>query len=203
MGMHRLQTWCYTRTLMGEFLRGNPLIENEQSTWDISYIRTKHTLIRLQSHSSILYTIFAIRYMISSPPQMTFKWCSVELAELRRILPVAEIHRTVYSKYCIQYTPMWLQPIKQTKLLGKKNTCFQICQTENAQIKSWWPMLHSFQFCSNLCPCMNSQQYFFWKSLCFLNYVYILRYDVNLLHVFAKFAKIIDVCICFTKNVHF
>ena len=35
-------------------------------------------ILRLWSHRSIRYTVLAIRYTICSPPQTTFKWCSVE-----------------------------------------------------------------------------------------------------------------------------
>ncbi len=64
---------------------------------------------RLWSHKGILYTVslYAIRYTICSPPQTTFKWCSVEGAESGLWWKANHI---VYSEYRIQYTPMWLQP---------------------------------------------------------------------------------------------
>ncbi len=63
--------------------------------------------IRLWSHRSILYTVFAIPYTICSPPQTTFKWCGVEAVESRLW---RRANRIAYSEYCIMYTSMWLQP---------------------------------------------------------------------------------------------
>ncbi len=43
----------------------------------------KRLTVRPGSHRSIRYTVFAVHYTISSPPQTTFKWCTVEGAESR------------------------------------------------------------------------------------------------------------------------
>ena len=73
---------------------------------DHSFLILSNT-IRLWSHRSILHTVFAIHFTICSPPQTTFKWCSVEGAESGLWWKANHI---VYSEYRIQYTPMWLQP---------------------------------------------------------------------------------------------
>ncbi len=53
--------------------------------------------IRLWSHRSILYTVFAIRCTICSLLQTTFKWCSVEAAESGLWQRANRIGNTVYS----------------------------------------------------------------------------------------------------------
>ncbi len=67
------------------------------------------------TYLSILYTVYIrdynICFTICSPPQTTFKWWSVEVAESRLW---RRSNRTAYSEYCIQYTPLWSQPTRQS-----------------------------------------------------------------------------------------
>ncbi len=69
-----------------------------------SIMLCQHQALRPRSHRSIRYPVFAIRYTICSPPQTTFKWCSVEVAESHLW------RRTKLSEYRIAYTSMWTRP---------------------------------------------------------------------------------------------
>ena len=63
--------------------------------------------LRLWSHKSIRYTVFAIHYTIRSPPQTRFR--SFHATSLECLL-WRRANRIAYSEYRVQYTPMWLQP---------------------------------------------------------------------------------------------
>ncbi len=66
--------------------------------------------IRLWSHRSIRYTVFAIRNTFCSPPQMTFKWCSEEGTATDGISSVAESKSFCVQRTPLAYTSMWSQP---------------------------------------------------------------------------------------------
>ena len=59
----------------------------------------KKVYFRLQSHRSILYTVFAIHYTICSPPQTTFKGkrkCTLGCNHI-------EVYCTVYTVFAMRF----------------------------------------------------------------------------------------------------